>query len=167
MNAGAFGGETWQWVDQIECVDRTGSLSVYKKDQIKTEYRHVSLPKNQWILSGTLTLNTVGGDFDGRGAIRSLLEKRSESQPIQTANAGSVFKNPKDNFAAQLIEENGLKGHRIGGARVSEKHANFIINDGDARSADIENLILHIQHVVKEKNGIFLEPEVRIIGRGT
>ena len=120
-------------------------------------------PKDEWFVSATLKLSrkeAQGNAVD----IKQLLAKRAVSQPTGVASCGSVFRNPEGHYAAQLIEACGLKGRRIGGAVISDKHANFIINDNDATASDIESLIELIQETVNEKNGILLQTEVRIVG---
>jgi len=164
MNAGAFGGETWDWVEDIECASRTGQCVRIVPGEILVGYRSVILPPDSWIISGTLALQGGGEDFNGRARIRSLLDKRSASQPIQSANAGSVFRNPEGDFAARLIEQAGLKGFAIGDAVVSKIHANFIVNSSAASSGQIEELINTVQEKVKDLSGVHLETEVRIIG---
>lgn len=165
MNAGAFGGETWEWVEQLECIDRSGNVVSVGRSEVRYGYRHVELPDDYWILGGILKLQQTKGEFDSKGEIRSLLGRRNKSQPVQSANAGSVFKNPDGDFAAKLIEEAGLKGCAIGGAGISDIHANFIINNGSANSADIENLIYYVQDRVRKKCGVDLQLEVCILGR--
>jgi UDP-N-acetylmuramate dehydrogenase len=164
MNAGAFGGETWDLVESIECINRTGSCRQLSYQEINFGYRSVDLPANSWVVSGLLKLEASSEGYRGRDRIKSLLEKRSSSQPIQSANAGSVFRNPEGDFAARLIEDSGLKGYVCGGAEVSEKHANFIINNGQSTSADIEALIRHIISTVERSSTVKLETEVHIIG---
>lgn len=164
MNAGAFGGETWPLVQSIECVDRDGYCHELRQSQINYSYRQVSLPEGYSLLAGVLRLSCYKSDGNGKARIKSLLDKRSASQPIQTANAGSVFKNPEGYFAARIIEQLGLKGHSIGGARFSEVHANFIVNDGSASAEDIENLIDLARDQALTRIGVNLEPEVRILG---
>ena len=164
MNAGAFGGETWEWVDRIECVDRQGQCSELASKNVKFGYRYVDLPENCWILGGVLELEIAEGDYNGKDKIRSLLDQRGASQPIQSANAGSVFKNPPGDFAARLIEEAGLKGRVMGDAAISSIHANFIVNKGNATSGDIERLIQIARDRVLQHSGIELDLEVRVIG---
>jgi UDP-N-acetylmuramate dehydrogenase len=164
MNAGAFGGETWDWVESIECVDRKGQCSELASSNVKFGYRNVNLPENNWILGGVLALEMAAGDYDGKDKIRSLLDQRGATQPIQSANAGSVFKNPPGDFAARLIEEAGLKGREIGDAAISSIHANFIVNKGNATSGDIERLIQMSRERVRQHCGIELDLEVRVIG---
>ena len=166
MNAGAFGSETWPLVESVECTDRWGNVCQLDQNNVTFSYRHVELPADTWLLGGTLRLNREPEDYRGREKIRSLLDKRSASQPIQSANAGSVFRNPSGDFAARLIEHCGLKGRSIGGAQVSTVHANFIVNTGDATAADIEALMMEVQDRVYLGAGIRLEPEVRILGDG-
>lgn len=163
MNAGAFGSETWQIVDSVEMIDRHGNLIQRSVDDFTVDYRSVKGPKDEWFVAANIRLKP-GRSGESKSRVRDLLEKRNESQPVGTANAGSVFKNPPGDFAARLIESCGLKGKRIGGAVVSDKHANFIINTGDATATDIEALILHVQEVVAEKTGVELQTEVHIIG---
>jgi len=164
MNAGAFGGQTWDWVETVECVDRTGQCRMMRAAEIPVGYRQVGLPEDGWLLSAQIVLQP-GGPGGGRQRIRSLLEKRNATQPVQSANAGSVFRNPPGGHAAKLIEQCGLKGARIGDAVISETHANFIINRGSATAADIERLIHLAKRRVKARTGVQLIPEVRIIGR--
>ena len=164
MNAGAFGGETWDWVERIECVNRAGQCKTFSASEIPHGYRRVELPAEYWLLSGQLALQPASDDR-GRQRIRSLLEKRSATQPVQSANAGSVFRNPPGAHAARLLEEAGLKGARVGDAVVSEVHANFIINRGAATAGDIEALIERARREVLARTGVHLTPEVRIIGR--
>ena len=163
MNAGAFGDETWQIVDSVEMMDRSGNQIQRSVDDFDVDYRSVDGPQDEWFVAANLRLKT-GRSAESKSRVRNLLQKRNESQPVGTANAGSVFKNPPGDFAARLIDVCGLKGSRIGAACVSGKHANFIINTGGATAADIEALILHIQTVVSEQEGIKLQPEVHIIG---
>ncbi|MCY3769503.1 MAG: UDP-N-acetylmuramate dehydrogenase [Gammaproteobacteria bacterium] len=164
MNAGAFSGETWQWVKQVEWVDRSGNISIHPSAEVRHAYREVELPAETWILGGWLALEKAGPGYRGRDRIRDFLDRRAASQPVQSANAGSVFRNPAGDFAARLIEEAGLKGRESGDAVISPVHSNFIINRGRATSADIENLIRLARNEVRRCSGIELETEVRIIG---
>ena len=162
MNAGAFGGETWRHVVDVEVLDRRGARHTRMPGDYEIGYRKVLGPQDEWFLSARLEFERKPG-VDEAG-IRELLEKRRESQPIGEWSCGSVFTNPPGEHAARLIESAGLKGFRIGGASVSEKHANFIINHGEARAADIEALIEQVRRTVAQKSGITLTPEVRIVG---
>ncbi len=164
MNAGAFGGDTWSMIERIECLDREGNIAWFEKSEISYQYRYVDLPENNWIIGAQIKLKSIKGLDLGR-RIRELLKTRGSSQPVQSANAGSVFKNPENDHAARLLEEVGMKGRAIGGAEYSTKHANFIINKGNANASDIEALIELGRKAVKQRFGIELEPEVRIVGQ--
>jgi UDP-N-acetylmuramate dehydrogenase len=164
MNAGCFGGETWRFVQSVETINRHGEVKLRSVDDFKVSYRHVVRPEDEWFVAGHFSL--VPGDREKLlNDIRGLLEKRNNTQPTGTANCGSVFRNPEGDYAGRLIESCGLKGKAMGGAHVSVKHANFIINDGSATSSDIESLINEVRARVKAETGIQLTPEVCIIGR--
>ncbi len=185
MNAGCYGSETWERVLRAQSVDRHGETHVRTKEDYEIGYRHVvrtevrglrteeNLPALQssvispqspeFFVAAWLQF-TKGDGETARQEIKALLNKRIASQPLNLPNAGSVFRNPPGDHAARLIEQCGLKGRQIGGAQVSEKHANFIVNTGDATAADIENLINEVQTTVDRQTGIKLHPEVRIIG---
>ncbi len=162
MNAGAFGGETWRQVSRVETVDRHGRVQRRTPDEFDISYRHVSGMENEWFLAALLKLD-AGDVAAGQQRIRDLLALRAEKQPIGLPSCGSVFRNPEGDYAARLIEAAGLKGLAIGGARVSEKHANFIINEGGATAADIEQLIETVREQVAEDSGIQLQTEVHIL----
>ncbi len=163
MNAGAFGGETWQHVSAVETVDRAGRLHTRGADEFRIGYRSVSGVQDEWFVAAHLLLEK--GDADaGQARIRELLARRGATQPLQQYSCGSVFRNPPGDHAARLIESCGLKGRTVGGARVSEKHANFIINTGTATATDIETLLLQVQGTVEQRLGVRLETEVRIVG---
>jgi len=162
MNAGAFGSETWQFVESVEMMNRHGELTNREAGEFEISYRHVTLTKDEWFSAGYFNF---GLKADGKVSdIKSLLEKRNASQPIGQPSCGSVFKNPQGDHAARLIEASGLKGYCVGGACVSDKHANFIINENKASAADIEGLIEKIKIDVKRKFNVLLQTEVRIIG---
>jgi len=165
MNAGAFGGETWPLIIEVETINRKGEIQTRQASEFDFDYRHVDGPKDEWFVSATLKLQKrVDQPQDNIVDIKQMLAKRSASQPTGVASCGSVFRNPEGDYAARLIEACALKGKRIGGAIVSEKHANFIINENNASAQDIESLIKLIQQTVKEKQGVVLQPEVRIVG---
>ncbi|MDX8385699.1 MAG: UDP-N-acetylmuramate dehydrogenase [Gallionella sp.] len=165
MNAGCYGSETWGKVLRVQTVNRKGELKTRTPSEYQIGYRHVSLKEagSEWFVSALLKFNEGDGD-EARKEIKALLSKRIESQPLQLPNAGSVFRNPPGDHAARLIQQCGLKGRKIGGAQVSEKHGNFIVNVGDATAADIENLINEVRAEVAKQTGIQLHPEIRIVG---
>ncbi|HHJ34855.1 MAG TPA: UDP-N-acetylmuramate dehydrogenase [Gammaproteobacteria bacterium] len=169
MNAGAFGGETWPLVIEVETLNRKGEIRSRRASEYKYGYRHVDGPGDEWFVSATFGLKKKDEVQEPEAGsktidIRRLLAKRSASQPTGVASCGSVFRNPKGDHAARLIESCSLKGRRIGGAVVSEKHANFIINEDRASASDIESLIELVQQTVEDRHGIRLQPEVKIIG---
>lgn len=163
MNAGAWGGETWRHVVEVETVDRAGGLHRRAAGEYRTGYRSVQPPvPGEWFVAATLRFEPQAGG--GAEAIRSLLERRLASQPIGAWSCGSVFTNPPGDHAARLIESAGLKGFCIGDAEVSPRHANFIVNRGAARAADLEAVIRHVQQTVEQVHGVRLSTEVRILG---
>jgi len=186
MNAGCYGGETWNIVAHVHTVDRAGKRRVRTPDEYEIDYRSVvrreagggrrdqgeSAPHSslltpsrgeEWFLAAVFNLKR-GSGAESRAKITDLLKRRIAAQPLNEPNAGSVFRNPQGDYAARLIEACGLKGRASGGAMISDKHANFIVNRGAARAADIEALILLAERSVQEKFGIALEREVRIVG---
>jgi UDP-N-acetylmuramate dehydrogenase len=162
MNAGAFGGETWPLVSEVELMDRMGNHQWVQSSSISVGYRMVDIPEQHWFVAARLNLPATTSSDDAM--MQELLKRRRLSQPITVPTCGSVFKNPEGGFAAQLIERCGLKGHQIGNAKVSEKHANFIENLGGANASDIELLIDFIQDRVEREHSVRLETEVRIVG---
>ncbi len=166
MNAGAFGGETWQHVRSVETVDRAGVQHTRAASEYAISYRHARPPvADEGYLAATLEFEQRPGADNAE--LKALLTRRKETQPIGEWSCGSVFTNPPGDHAARLIDTAGLKGARIGGAAVSDKHANFIINTGDATAADLEQLIAHVQRVVEQRHGVRLVPEVRVVGEET
>jgi UDP-N-acetylmuramate dehydrogenase len=192
MNAGAFGGETWRHVVEVETIDRDGRERRRIADEYRVSYRHVEAPvAEEWFLAASLRFEarkqaregtraapgTAGADAvtgpvapSAAGDVapmdmQALLEKRKATQPIGEWSCGSVFTNPPGDHAARLIEATGLKGLRIGDASVSLKHANFIINHGAATAADVESLIVRVQDEVQRAQGVQLQTEVRIVGQ--
>jgi len=164
MNAGAFGSETWDIVRRVETIDRAGVRRWRGRDEFSAEYRTVSGPLGEWFAAAEFDL-VAGNPAAASARVRSLLKRRAATQPVGQRSCGSVFRNPPGDFAARLIEGCGLKGKRIGGAAVSDKHANFIVNDAGASAADIERLIDYVAGAVEHARGVRLVPEVRIIGR--
>ncbi|PWT76290.1 MAG: UDP-N-acetylenolpyruvoylglucosamine reductase [Proteobacteria bacterium] len=186
MNAGCFGSETWDVIDSVVCLRRGGDLVTRRPSEFTVAYRHVELRtdsdatpnalnataehtmqlsphRDEWFAGARLRFYP-GDGAEARRVIRGLLQRRIDTQPLNQPNAGSVFRNPSGEFAARLIESCGMKGLTIGGAVVSPKHANFIVNAGAATAADIERLIERIRQTVWDRCGVQLEPEVRIIG---
>jgi len=162
MNAGAFGGETWENVIEVDVVDRRGEVRTRGKDGYQVGYRQVRGPLEEWFLAARFKFDehyTAAAD-----RIRTLVSERKARQPLGLPSCGSVFKNPPGDHAARLIEAAGLKGTRIGGAEVSPKHANFIINTGGATAADIEALINRVRDTVLARHGIQLDTEVQFLG---
>jgi UDP-N-acetylmuramate dehydrogenase len=154
-------------------IDRQGALHTRNKAEFVTGYRHVEMAEisseagnkklDGWFIAAWLALPD-GAASESEQKIKSLLARRLATQPLNWPNAGSVFRNPSGDYAARLIEACGLKGFVIGGAQVSEKHANFIVNLGTATAADIERLIAHVRETVKREQGVELQQEVRVIG---
>jgi UDP-N-acetylmuramate dehydrogenase len=166
MNAGCYGGETWNIVDKVLTIDRAGTLRTRVRHDFDVGYRHCALKGGgeEWFAEAWFRLPHGDGSA-AREKMKRLLARRVASQPLGLPNAGSVFRNPPGDHAARLIEACGLKGLARGGARVSEMHANFIVNPkGLASAADIEWLILRVGEVVRERTAIRLIPEVRIVG---
>ncbi|HUQ74757.1 MAG TPA: UDP-N-acetylmuramate dehydrogenase [Burkholderiales bacterium] len=166
MNAGCYGGETWDIVERVVTIDRAGKLVLRTKDEFDIGYRHC-VPKparEEWFAAAWFRLEPGDGETS-RGVMKELLARRIATQPLSLPNAGSVFRNPPRDHAARLIESCGLKGFARGAAQVSDKHANFIVNPhGAARASDIEWLIHHIQRMVYQMKGVVLQTEVRIVG---
>lgn len=164
MNAGAYGGEMKDVVESVEVLE-DGEVKTYSCEDMDFSYRHsVVQEKEMIVLSVTLSL-TPGNADEITAAVKELNAKRMEKQPLNFPSAGSTFKRPEGYFAGKLIEDAGLRGYRVGGAQVSEKHCGFVVNTGDATAADIYHLILDVQAKVKEQFDVMLEPEVRMIGR--
>ena len=172
MNAGAFGGETWNHVESVETVDRGGERRERGRAEYDIGYRSVRRRRDvadsrrdggeEWFLGATFRFEH-DASLDA-SAIRAMLDRRAATQPTGVASCGSVFRNPPGAWAGELIERAGLKGMQLGGARVSDKHANFIVNTGDATAEDIERLIDTVRARVREQAGVELELEARVIG---
>jgi UDP-N-acetylmuramate dehydrogenase len=170
MNAGCYGGETWEITGQAVTIDRRGRVRTRSREEFDTGYRYCALKDggqlgaDVWFAAAWFDLRK-GDGAASRARIKELLERRIASQPLALPNAGSVFRNPPGDHAARLIESCGLKGLEKGGARVSEKHANFIVNPkGVARASDIEWLIEQVRARVLAQTSVALQPEVRIVG---
>jgi UDP-N-acetylmuramate dehydrogenase len=163
LNAGALGSEMWQRVVSVETINRQGQLQNRTPAEYQISYRHVEGPADEWFVAVTLQLEP-GETAVSQNLIKRYLARRSATQPTHLPNAGSVFRNPPGDYAARLIEACGLKNTCVGGACVSEKHANFIINTGTATAGDIEALIERVAETVKREHGVELLREVHITG---
>jgi UDP-N-acetylmuramate dehydrogenase len=162
MNAGAHGGETWERVAAVKTIDRHGIVHDRGPAEYEVGYRSVSGPAEEWFIEAILQFDE--GVDASMETLTSMLDRRKTTQPLGLPSCGSVFRNPPGDHAARLIEEAGLKDFRIGGAQVSDKHANFIINRDGATAADVESIIRHVQDTIRQRHGISLVPEVRIVG---
>jgi len=161
MNAGAFGGETWAHVESASTIDRRGVIRERARAEFAVDYRSVRGVADEWFLAATFAL---GFDQTTAAGLKQMLARRNATQPLGVPSCGSVFRNPPGDFAGRLIEHAGLKAARIGGAAVSDKHANFIVNSGGASAADIEALIEQVRSTVERQSGVRLELEVRVVG---
>ncbi len=164
MNAGCYGSETWNVVKGVITINKRGELNTRDASTFISSYRHIDMPvADEWFVAAWL--NLADGDANASTQkIKELLAKRLASQPLNLPSAGSTFRNPAGDHAARLIEASGLKGYIIGGAQVSEKHANFIVNVGGANALDIELLIKHMCETVLAQHGVALQQEVKVIG---
>ena len=163
MNAGAYGSEMKDVLESVDLLNGEGNVKTCARAALQFEYRSLALPEGACVLGGVFDL-ARGNREAVEGRIREILKTRSGKHPLQYRNAGSVFKNPKGMPAGRIIDEAGLKGLTLGGARVSEMHGNFIVNLGSATAKDIIGLIELVREKVRESKGIDLEPEVKIIG---
>ncbi|EEG77937.1 UDP-N-acetylmuramate dehydrogenase [Dethiobacter alkaliphilus] len=164
MNAGAYGGEVKDVLEEVLVLTTDGHLVVKSVDELGLGYRTSVMQRNGDIVLKAKFKLQKGNQEVIQNEINELKRKREESQPLELPSAGSTFKRPTGYFAGKLIQDAGLKGYRIGGAQVSLKHAGFVVNSGNASSSDIYNLIRHIQAEVKKQFGVTLETEVKLIG---
>ena len=162
MNAGAYGGEMKDIVESVQIMDLQGNIRVLSGEQMQFSYRHSCLEESGEIVVSAVFALSAGVGEEIRETMRQLQAKRSASQPLDMPSAGSAFKRPVGGYAAALIDQAGLKGFQVGGAGVSVKHAGFVVNLGGATAADVQALLRQVSDIVFEKNGIRLEPEVRI-----
>ena len=163
MNAGAYGGEMKQVLSAVTAWFPGEGVRRLAREELDLNYRHsVFSDKRGVVLEAELLLEPRNGD-EIASLMEDLSRRRREKQPLEYPSAGSTFKRPEGHFAGSLIEQCGLKGFRVGGAQVSEKHAGFVINTGGASCADVLTLIAHIQDVVYRETGVRLEPEVKIV----
>ncbi len=164
MNAGCYGSETWSVVRSVVTINKQGELNTRDASAFIPSYRHIDKPvADEWFIAAWLKLAN-GNAQEAAQKIKELLAKRLATQPLNLPSAGSTFRNPTGDHAARLIEACGLKGYIIGGAQVSEKHGNFIVNIGGANALDIELLIKHIRETVLAQHGVDLQQEVKVIG---
>ncbi len=162
MNAGAYGGEICNVCTQVEVMDMNGNLRVYSAEDMEFSYRHSRIEDEGGIVvSATFALKPAPEE-EIRGKMQDFMARRRKSQPLDLPSAGSAFKRPVGGYAAALIDEAGLKGYRVGGAAVSEKHAGFVVNLGGATANDVRKLLDDVAEKVLENSGIRIEPEVRI-----
>jgi len=162
MNAGAFGQQVSNTLQCIEVVDADGDIHLLTAEALDMSYRRTHLPAGSLVLSACFELQPDESSVI-KERMRSMRKQRSSTQPLEKPNCGSVFKNPPDDHAARLIEAAGLKGFRVGGASISDKHANFIVNEGTANSSDIRELIRHARQTVEQRFGVRLEAEVCVL----
>lgn len=163
MNAGAYGGEMKDVLVECRHIDSDGNFGSLKGEELGLAYRTSAYEHNGYIITTLVMKLTKGNKDEIRAKMQELLQRRKDKQPLEYPSAGSTFKRPEGYFAGALIEECGLKGYSVGGAQVSEKHAGFVINKGDASAKDVLDLIKYIQDKVLSEKGVMLEPEVRLI----
>ncbi|MDO4474482.1 MAG: UDP-N-acetylmuramate dehydrogenase [Eubacteriales bacterium] len=164
MNAGAYGGEMKDVLLDVTVIDENGDLKKIAKEDLELGYRTSIIAKKGYIVVGA-TIELKEGDREEiRGLMNELKEKRVSKQPLEFPSAGSTFKRPEGYFAGKLIQDSGLRGFRVGGAMVSEKHCGFVINAGDATAADVNELMRQVSDIVQEKFGVPMEPEVKRLG---
>ena len=162
MNAGAYGGEICQICESVDVMDIAGNIRTLRGSEMEFSYRHSRLEEEGGIVISAIFALQAADSEQVKATMRELQAKRSASQPLDKPSAGSAFKRPAQGYAAALIDQAGLKGYRVGDAAVSEKHAGFAVNLGNATAADVKELLQQVSDVVYEKFGIRLEPEVRI-----
>lgn len=162
MNAGAYGGEMKDVVETVEVMDPMGNIRYLSRGEMAFSYRHSRLEESSEIVISAIFRLQSAEPEDIRAKMKDLQAKRSASQPLDLPSAGSAFKRPAQGYAAALIDQAGLKGYRVGGAAISTKHAGFAVNMGGATAEDVKQLLQQVSDIVYEKNGIRLEPEVRI-----
>lgn len=162
MNAGAYGGEMKDIVESVEIMDFSGNTTTLSNEEMGFSYRHSRLETSGEIVISAVFCLVAGESEAIKETMRVLQAKRSASQPLDMPSAGSAFKRPVGGYAAALIDQAGLKGYQVGGAAISTKHAGFAVNLGGATAADVRALLQQVSDIVYEKNGIRLEPEVRI-----
>lgn len=164
MNAGAYGGEIADCVEWAKCIDKNGNIITLNRDEMSLSYRTSIFKNLGYIITEVAFRLKKGKREEIMAKMNDFMSRRKDKQPLEFPSAGSTFKRPEGHFAGALIEKNGLKGKRVGGAMVSEKHAGFVINYDNATSQDVKGLIKEIQNIVSEKDGVDLETEVIFVG---
>lgn len=164
MNAGAYGGEIKDCIEQAELLDEDGNFLTFSKEQLELGYRSSIIQKKSYIVLEVSFRFKKGNQQEIYDKMKELNQQRRDKQPLEYPSAGSTFKRPEGYFAGKLIMDAGLKGHKVGDAMVSEKHCGFVVNVGKATAADVKKLIQEVDQIVYEKNNVHLEPEVRMIG---
>lgn len=164
MNAGAYGGEFKDVCIELTCIDPEGDFVTVTREAAEWSYRHSMMSDEGYVVAEVVLQLSAGKRSDIRSAMDDLQARREEKQPLDMPSAGSTFKRPEGFYAGRLIQDAGLQGASVGGAQVSIKHAGFVVNMGSATASDVLDLIKHVQAVVNDKFGVFLEPEVRMWG---
>lgn len=164
MNAGAYGGEIAQVIQEAEVLTKDGKRQVLSKEELELSYRHSVIPQKEYIVLGATFLLEKGNQEEIVHQMDAYMQSRREKQPLNYPSAGSTFKRPEGYFAGKLIMDAGLRGYQVGGAQVSEKHCGFVINRGEATAKDILTLMQDVQRIVEEKYQVTLEPEVKMLG---
>lgn len=164
MNAGAYGGEMKDVLEQVTVLTKEGELLTIPREELNMGYRTSKVAKNQYIVLEVVIHLAHGEQEKIREKMNELKEKRTTKQPLEYPSAGSTFKRPEGYFAGKLIEEAGLRGFQVGGAQVSEKHCGFVINKDNATASEVRELIRQVSERVKANSGVTLEPEVKMLG---
>ena len=162
MNAGAYGGEISDICESVQVMDYSGEVKTLSRDQMDFSYRHSCLEGREAVVVSAVFELIPGSSDEIRSKMKDFQQRRMASQPLDLPSAGSAFKRPSGGYAAALIDQAGLKGYRIGGAAISEKHAGFAVNLGGATAADVKALLTQVSETVYNSTGILLEPEIRI-----
>lgn len=164
MNAGAYGGEIAQVIQEAEVLTKEGTRKKLSKDELELSYRHSIIPERAYVVLGATFLLEKGDQEEIVHQMDAYMQSRREKQPLNYPSAGSTFKRPEGYFAGKLIMDAGLRGYQVGGAQVSEKHCGFVINRGEATAKDILTLVQDVENIVEEKYQVRLEPEVKMLG---
>lgn len=164
MNAGAYGGEMKDVLRKVMVMDQSGKVFEIPAEELQMGYRTSIIKTAGYIVLGAVLSLKEGNLEEIKMLTRKLSEQRTSKQPLEYPSAGSTFKRPEGYFAGKLIMDSGLRGYRVGGAQVSEKHCGFVINTGDATAEDVRSLMKHVTEIVYAKFGVTLEPEVKFLG---